>query len=385
MNISDKYTLQFFINDDTNDLFKIPGAQIDSIDIYEDVYKGLPTFSCNLIIPKDYFNTQMFVDGTVFKIVLNSEEMGIEGKYTFRCWNITNITQLDDIVQVSLDGVLDVYPIYEDANKYNDFANTSDIFKKIATDLNVSKFDIDCTLDQQLWVAGRRNVFQFLHHLSKYGYINETSSMFWFFDKEKRLIYKDFSKLLKEKTVNVFKMQKRLIGDRANRIFGYVTESVEMTAGTDNIKNGGYGNDFDVFNLLTYSDEVIHANKVIAESKVINISKELSNGLNYDWFSFDVGNFHEHYYLAYAQNRRIKSTYSTYINLGFQYLQQFRLGEVVEVEYRNNGNSNNKSDTFSMLGFIGSIHTIITPDSVSAEVQVVSQGVNTKSDSVTNY
>ena len=383
MLVNSVYELQFLING--IDLLTIPGAQISSLDIFEDIYDGLPTFTARIVIPKGAFDTNTFVDGSTFEITINAEKMSItKASYMFRCWDIPNIIQQSYYDIIDINGVLDVYEIYRDANKYNMFGNTSDIFKKIADEYKWVS-DIDNTTDSQLWVAGRRNLFQFMHHLCKYGYCDETSAMIFFFDKEKRLMYKDFSKLLKEKSNSIYTFNKVGIGNGKDRIFGYLDSSIESCAGTDNIVNGGYGNDFETFDLLTYEPKVIHATKVVAESKTINISKELSQGLNYDWFAFDVGNFHENYWMAYAQNKRIRSTYSTYITLQCQYLQKFRLGQVVNVVLKDTGEINNESEAFSMLGMISSIHTTINTDNISAEVTVISQGVNTKSKSVENY
>ena len=382
MLVKNSYNLKFIVNG--TDLLTVPGIQISSLDIYEDIYDGLPTFSAELAIPKSALDADMFVDGSTFEIMIDSDTFEIKGDYIFRCWDIPQITQTDNYNLISLNGILDVYEIYRDGNKFNLYSNTSDIFKNIAEENNLTS-DIDATKDLQLWVAGRRNLFQFMHHLCKYGYCDETSAMIFFFDKEKRLIYKDFSKLLKNKTKEIYTFVKSTVGNSKKRTFGYNDGSISLYAGTDNVVNGGYGNDFEVFNLLTYQPNTIRATKVVAESETINISKELSQGLNYDWFPFDIGNFYDKYWIAYAQNKRIRSTYSTYIKLNCQNLQKFRLGEVVNVDFRDTSAENNKSKNFSLLGIIGSIHTTITTDNISAEVEVVSQGINTKSKTVMNF
>lgn len=382
MLINEKYEVNIYLND--INLSTMPITQINSVDIYEDIYNGLPQISLQLSVPNMLLNQNVFVDGTKITVTIKSEDLQLEGTYNFRCWNINKIKQNDDTLEVNLNGILDVYNIYTDGNTYNNFGNTSDIFKQIAKQNNWDS-DIDPTNDRQLWVAGKRNLFQFMHHLCKYGWCSDTSAMMWFFDKNKQLLYKDFSALLKQKSDNIYMFKRATIGSAEEKYFAYTDFDIQLTAGTDNVVNGGYGNDFDVFNLLEYKNKNIHANKVIAESAVINISKELSHGLNYDWFSIDVGNFHENYHIAYAQNKRIRATYSTYINLNCSYFQKFRLGEIVDLELRCNSADNNQNQMFSMLGMIAQIHTKITTESVTAQVQVVSQGVNTRSTQVETY
>lgn len=379
MQIAETYDVELNVGD--LNLFDIPGMSIGSIDVYEDIYSGIPSFTMSVSVPQSLFNNQCFVDGSLFKLSINGAD--INDTYLFRVWDVPKIVQKNDSITVDLNGVLDVYEIYRDGNKYNACSTTSGLFKKIASENNWEN-DIDETNDKQTWVAGRRNLFQFMHHLCKYGYSDETSCMIWFFDRKKRLIYKNLSKLFKEKSNNIWQFDKGF-GDYSNKIFGYGEISVKLTAGSDNIVNGGYGNDFDVFELKTYKDKLIHPNKVIAESATINISKELSQGLSYDWFPFDVGNFHEHYYLAWAQNRRILSTYSTYSYLQCQCLQKFRLGQIVNLNFRDIAGEENKSKSFTSLGIISSIHTKITPDMVGATVTIMSQGVNSKNETVETY
>lgn len=379
MIIADKYTLELFING--ADFFATDAARISVIDIYEDIYSGLPTCTLELVFPKEAFDTNSFVDGSLITIGIISQEFGINSKYDFRVWDIPAIVQDGNFITVQVNGVLDVYNIYHDANKYNLYANTSDIFSKICTENNWTS-DIDLTTDQQLWVAGRRNTFQFMHHLCKHGYVNETSCMYWFFDKEKRFMYKNISALFKNRSTTYTFFKGTTGGDKS---FAYNQIGISLNAGTNNVNNGGYGYTYDVFDLLTYKPKEVHAKKVTAVSNVINVSKELSQGLHYDKLAMDVGNFNPNYHMAYAQNARIRSTYSTYINLSCQYLQKFRLGEIVNVEYQDIESDDTTNKSFSMLGMIDEIHVFIAPEAIGADVEIMTQGINTKSEYVETF
>jgi hypothetical protein len=221
-----------------------------------------------------------------------------------------------------------------------------------------------------------------MHYLSKYGYVNDTSCMIWFFDKEQRLVYKDISNLFKTRST-VYTFTKNPSAN--DKSFYYNAASISLNAGTNNVNNGGYGYIFDIFDLLTYGHKNIHANKVTAVSNVINMSKELAQTLNYSRLAMDIGNFHENYYMAYAQNSRTRATYSTYITLTCQFLQKFRLGEIVNIEYQDTASKDEKNKAFSILAMINSIHTIITPEMVGAEVETMTQGLNKKSEQVETY
>ena len=122
----------------------------------------------------------------------------------------------------------------------------------------------------------------------------------------------------------------------------------------------------------------VSAKKVVAESKMMNISKELSKGLAQQFFPFDIGNFHSNYYLAYKQNRRILSTYSSYTVLKTEFLQSYRLGQIVNFEYTDSMNDNNKLESLSGVYMIDAIHIMITTSSIKSNVELVMQGLNGK-------
>lgn len=376
MIIAEAYDVKVNLGD--LEISEIPGGRIESLDIQENIYDGIPTLGADIVLPKEVFKDHMIADGTKINIELSggglTETKKNKNSLVFNICDITSLAQQGDVMVISFNANLDVYEMYRDANLFNLFANSSDIFKKVADTYKLNA-DIDLTNDQQLWVAGKRNLLQFLHHLSKYGYCDETSCMIWFFDREKRFVYKNMTKLLKQAS-DIWTFEKKSLGDFSNKKFGYNEIEVSLFAGTNNILNGGYGIDFDVFNLESYQNQKVIAKKVVAESAGINISKDLSQGLNYNWFPIDVGNFHQNYYKAYAQNMRIKSTYSTYIKLRCQYLQKYHLGEVVDVIYRDTANSDNKNKTFSMRGIIHSLHTIIKPNMVGSEIEIAAQGIN---------
>lgn len=76
------------------------------------------------------------------------------------------------------------------------------------------------------------------------------------------------------------------------------------------------------------------------------------------------------------QNKRILSTYSTYNIIDTQHLQNFRIGQIIAIEFSDSQNKNNKIEALSGVGMIDAIHTTFTKESILCTIETVSQGMN---------
>ena len=375
MQVQSIYDLNISI-DDLN-IFEAPGVVFNSADIYESIGNPLPVCEISLIVPLDWINNRSIVDGTKFKFHIVSKTLDIDEVYTFRLFNIKKLEQVQNNVNLLIEGILDFYDGYSHANDFNMYGPSSEIFKTIASTFGITA-DIDSTNDSQLWVAGQKNIFQFFNYLMHYGWVNETSAMFWCFDRKKTLLYKNLTTLFRNRQDKVYSFIQASIPNLKNKQFVYSKVVGSIQSGVNNLRNDGYGGSDTYFDLLSYNWIDVSAKKVVAESNLINISKDLSRGLSQEWFSFDVGNFHKNYYLAYKQNKRILSTYSSFITLTTEYLQKFRLGEIVNFDYIDSKDQSNKLTALSGVYMIDAIHTKISLSKINSSLELVMQGLNGK-------
>lgn len=373
MKIQGVYDLAIYI--DELDLFKAPNTIFMSADLYESIMNPIPTCRMELIIPIQWLDKRTLVDGTRITFEIKSKEFEINERYTYRVFNLNKINLDQQQAHVILDGVIDFFEGYTNGNDLNSNCRSSDIFNKVATKYNLSS-DIDRTNDQQLWIAGQKNIYQFLIDTSKYGWINETSGMFWCFDRQKRLLYKNLTSLFRERQEKVCSFVQKRTGDKKNKEYAYTRITASIQAGSNNLKNEGYGGTDYCFNTVDYDWKEIAARKVVAESKLININKNLSKGLFEEFYPFDVGNFHPNYYLALKQNKRVLSTYSTYMILDCQYLQNYRLGQIVSLDYMDSQTPKNQTKAMSGIYMIDAIHCRLSKESLIGTVEVVAQGMN---------
>ena len=367
------YNLDILI--DNLSLFKAPDAVFIKGDIYEAIMNPVPTCSLELIIPLSWFDNRTIADGTLITFEFKSEMLNLNERCYFRVFNIEEVQLSQKNATVKLNGVLDFYKGYTPGNDINMYGNSSDVFQKIASIGQLTP-NIDPTNDKQLWIAGERNIYQFMSAIASRGWIDETSAMIWCIDRKKNLLYKNLTSLFRNRQDIVYNFVQKSISACKQKEYEYSGVTGSIQAGSNNLKNEGYGGEDYYFDLLSYSLKPVAARKAVAESKFINISKELSQGLSDCQYPFDVGNFHPNHFLARKQNKRILSTYSTYMILQTQHLQSFRLGQIVTFEFMDSQTKANKSTAMSGVNMIDAIHTEITKEYIKSTVEIVSQGMN---------
>ena len=377
MDIAERYNFDLFI--DGLSIFKVPGCVLVSADIFEAVANPIPTCQIDVIVPLTWLDERSVVDGASVKFSVEFLEMKkpIKHEYNFRIFGIKRISIEQKFAHLLIDGIADFYEGYQEGNQFNNYALTSDIFKSIATKYGLVS-NIDPTDDRQLWVAGENNVYQFMQYMAEYAWRDETSSYFWCLDRERRLLFKNWTTLFRERQNNIFTFIQKPSALIDNMQFTYTKASGSIQSGTNNLNNCGYGGTDYQFDLLSYATKEIVAKKVVAESQLININKDLSKGLANEWYPFDVGNLHPNFYKARKQNRRIMSTYSTYIRLESQFFQPYRLGQIVNFEYLDAQDVKNKIKSMSGTYMIDAIHITFSTANITAALELVMQGLNGK-------
>lgn len=373
MRVQGIYNLDILI--DELSLFKAPNSTLIQADIYESIMNPIPTCAIEMIIPLKWFDDRTLADGTLITFEIKCKQLNLDERSYFRIFNIEEIKLDQQNAHIVLNGVLDCYIGYTPGNDMNMYGNSSEVFQKFASLGGLTPY-IDTTNDAQLWIAGEKNIYQFLSTTASRGWIDETSAMFWCIDRKKNLLYKNLTSLFRNRQDKVYHFVQRSISACENKEYEYSGVSGSIQSGSNNLKNEGYGGEDYYFDLLSYSLKPVAARKVVAESKFININKQLSNGLSDCQYPFDVGNFHPHHFLARKQNKRILSTYSTYMILESQHLQSFRLGQIVTFEFMDSQTRRNESKAMSGVNMIDAIHTIITKEYIKANVEIVSQGMN---------
>lgn len=373
MNIKNFYNLNVFI--DELNIFETGGCTLVDLKINEGITIPIPTCSLIISVPVQWMNQYTMVDGTLIRIDIEAPTFDLSESLYFRLFDIQKIAINQQLCTVSLSGMLDFYPGYRDANEFNLYATSSDVFKNIAKKLKLTS-DIDQTNDLQLWVSGEDNLYQFLSRMAKFGWVNETSAMLWWFDRHKILLYKNLTTLFTQRSGNIWKFVQKDFPDITKNEYEYTLADTNIPSGSENIAKEGYGGEDKYFDLPSYSWKTVAATKAIAGSSLINLNKTHSKGLASAWYPFDMGNFHKNYWLARKQNARLLALYSTYVNLTCQYLMNYRVGQIVSFNLTDGRDIHNKINLASGLFFINAITININTQNISTNLQLGMQGLN---------
>jgi hypothetical protein len=374
MLIQKDYDVNIFI--DGLNIFEAPGVVLKEARILEGFDILIPSCLLSLVVPLGWINQRSIVDGTQIRIDIISKRLDISESLYFRLFDISKIAIEQAFCTIELGGILDFYPGYRFYNQFNMYGSSSDVFTNVAKQFNL-KSEIDTTNDYQLWASGENNLYYHLNDICRHGWVDDVSAMIWGFDRHKILLYKNLTTMFRNRNKqgwSFIQLPDRY--DSKEKIYGYSTASVNITSGTENLLYEGYGGDDTYFDFLSYNWKHPSAKKVVAESNLINISKDLSQGLATNWYPFDVGNFHKNYWLARKQNARILATYSTYVVLQSSRLMNYRLGQIVKFILMDSQNQENSVKMASGIYMISSISIHITQNTVTSTVKLAMQGLN---------
>lgn len=348
--------------------------------LFESIYAHIPTCEAEIVVPRQMLDQRSIVDGSKlrFEIKFNNEPNKPKESYTYRLYCITKLTQEQNYVNLKLEGIIDFYEGFTQANKYNALANTGEVFQTIALQNNLES-SIDLTNDKQLWIAGEKSVFNFMQYMSEYGWINDTSCMFWCLDRRKKLLYKNLTTLMAQRSDTLYSFKQTDIPETEKLTYGYTVCEARIESGAENVYHNGYGGEDYYFDLLDYEQKQVSAKKAIAWSNLFNINKELSKGLKDTFMQFDVGNHHPNYAVSKLQNERLFATYSTYTTLTSQFFQPYRLGQIVNLDFTYMRDPKLKIDALTGIHIIDSIRIDITVSAITCKIDLAMQGLNGRS------
>lgn len=341
--------------------------------IIEDIKSTIPMCNLEFYSSPDFLGKLAIVDGTPIVITLNMGEK-IQQVFNFRVTKLIGKPE-KNLFYYAITGLIDFYELFQSASPYAQNSSSSDLFKNIA-----EKFDlyaiIHQTYDKQLWTSSEQNLGKWLTNVSTHGWASNTSAMVWFLDKTKKLYYIDIDRLMLESSAPVlFSSGLTTSQNMSTGMITFGSMTIETNSGDENLFNNGYGGENRFFSITDYKWHNFSPNKIRASSNIININKELSNGLEDNFCEFDMGNYHNNYFLARDQNARILSTYSTYFNLNCEWYHPIFLGQFATIG-KQSLSSEISVSSFNNKCFVSGIKTFIDSTNVSMHVTLCSQGYN---------
>lgn len=373
MIISDVYDVTFSINNIELLNKRIAG---NFYFIYtEDMFSGFPVCKANFTTTYQFISETPIVDGSLIIVTIENKLYKTKETLRFRVSAVL-IKGSENFCDITLEGYLDFYEFFRSANKYATYGLSSEVFSNVAKINNLNS-EIDQTNDVQLWVPSEVNTGSWLNLVAKHGWCSTNSCMIWFIDRLRKLYYKDLGDLFYNNKENkTFEYGDQTPNDSKNKIYRYKSVTYGTNTGLENIKNNGYGGKNHRFDLLGYNIISENANKTRAVTEIVNVNKELSQGVTENMMEFDVGNFHSHYFLAEKQNKRIRSLFSTSAVLSCPYHAPMRLGEIVTLIPTTNGAENTRVKSLNCRYMISSLNVTITNFGINTEAILCTSGYN---------
>ena len=322
---------------------------------------------------ESFVDEAAIVDGTPIQIFVKSKELNFNYVYHFRVGKITVQQSTNSSFRYTIVGYTDFYHLFEPPTNFAFKGNSSQVFQNIADTYNL-ECEIDKTNDEQLWICSEQNLKEWLSYVASRGWRDETSGMFWCIDRHRCLLYKDINTLFSLPSTYTFAPGTGSATLDSKTMY-YINSTVINKTIEENIQNNGYGGSDFNFNLLNYKLEETSAKKVKAYSNIININKEVSKGLKQSFHPFNVGNYHEHFYVSHDQNTRVLSTFSTYFSLVCQFFQPVRLGQIVNV-VKNSLTNGNQKKSLNVKSMINHIQINFVESNINMSVGLCTQGFN---------
>lgn len=365
------------------------GVPLHNCTILESLEHPIPVCKLEFDANEGFLTDYPITDGTPVTIHIFTDDASINEVYDFRVYNL-KLEIMGQYIRYSLTCLLDVYSLFLNGEKFVANTYSSEIFRSVAKDLNIP-FNIDTTFDKQLWVPSNFDLEHWLTNISQYGYVDDLSCMLWGIEKNKTLLYKNLSTIIKqtpkESLVKLIPSNDNQTTD--SNTLTYNSAQPMFSSGIENLSYRGYGGYDTYFDFPSYSSKKFSAQKVVASSNMININKDLSKGLNPNQHAMNIGNFHEHYYTAYMQNLRQLSTYSTYMTVVMEtWTPHLRLLNPVVLEYAVSGlmpsaAKGDRIQSLSSVYIIDKVTTIINSGEISQGLQLMGQGYNTENSTET--
>lgn len=375
----------FDINVSINDIILMgnkDGVGIQSLTISENVHVPLPICQLEFLGDDFFLDKAPLTDGVKIEISITNTDLNLKENYIFRLYNLEIQPNKTAIIYKVL-GYFDTYEMFRDPYQFTARGHSSDIFSKVSSTYDYTT-DIDVTNDEQLWVASELNLVKWLSNVASHGWIDETSCMMWALTRNKKLLYKDISNIIRKTNLNTIYNLAPMVQDSGNvepssKIITYKAALPMFNSGSENIGNGGYGGDNYYFDFEQYANQTIASKKAVASSKFVNVNKELSLGLSDTFYPFNVGNMHANYFLAKLQNSRISSLFSTYFNVVLANWYPLQLLDSINLNYSSDAQSTKVIKSLSGLYIVTGITTTITPQALSQSLMLSGQGYNTSS------
>lgn len=195
------------------------------------------------------------------------------------------------------------------------------------------EIEADTTNDDMVWLGSRMSNSRFAHYISDNSWFNEESCMVLGMGEDGIIQFTDLTRRLdKTPEVCLYYLHPQEEGS-TKTAFNVLNLAVQSTSGMNNVR-GGYGS-LMVHEKLDGSATEYSQVTATRQSNILDMNKEVKNQLGIVTnrnLPFDCGNMHDHWGEARYQNERLRTLYSTGVDVQVETATGLKLFQLVELK-----------------------------------------------------
>lgn len=273
----------------------------------------LPTLEFIVVDPNNYFIRHPITDSSKIEVCLARTAQSVGKWAPFRVFSKRMVKGLN-VRQYNVSCIYDA-PSYWKSKRIEAYDCTaSEVISQIAADEKFN-FDGDPSIDKMIWRNTNKTRCQFLKQdvvpRSTSGQVSYFRTVFT--HKLGGLRFKNLTNLMSEQPKAVF-------SNFANEDVDYMILEMNPyeTPGPKNRSQGGYGTRISVFDSVKGSNTLTTGVKVQKNLPNLNLRKDMVSNKTpsvHEFLPINIGNIPIEYQIGEAQNNRVGSTWSSYIDI----------------------------------------------------------------------
>lgn len=372
ISVSDKYSLELFINNKKVDFSR---TVFENLTIIEGIWQSLPSVQLILINDGELVEVNPLIDGAQIDFTLTLFTQGEEAeeiKMETLLWS-HSIEPDSDGYRITLNCLLSA-PDFIGSRIEAIEGSSFDVFNTLATRSRMQLIS-DPSIDKQVWIRPgiRGNIW--LNDVINRSWASPDSAFIYGVTRNRELLRYNLSERAARNPTWFFSPNREVQEKIPDNTILYSYPRFNSQSGLLN-SVFGYGRNLSSFNLETGVTDVNKPKSFTKRTNVMNVNSKLEVPQKYDTLGFNNSlNVHENYFNAYAQNMRLKSFYSSTVDLMTEIIRPIRLLDRITLQLYNEA-SQETQDVYAGDYFIKNISTIVDPNLVTRRITLVREGIN---------
>ena len=351
----------------------LSNVQIASLVVYEGVSQLLPTIDININDPILDRSLPPIYDGSLINVLLSpkTNQEDKRKQYSFRVYSY-EINSSNTFQSIHITGYLDVPSYFKDL-RFKSYNGSSNSVAKDIANQNSLTFDGDATSDKQKWLQSGIPDGQFLQHVVKHAYKDDTSCFVFAVTAERELLF-----------VNLNDPARLVIDWEMVRVDSFLYPVAENQLPVFKFvwtSRSGFLNRFSASGLLAGAYDLTTGNLQDAKTDVrvkntqyLSINSELQKESRYLSLPYSSDNVHENYNKARVQNLQMLGSYANNIRATTSRIRDVKLLDRVFLSVEDSPGT--LALDYSGEYYVDRIMTGIVNNQFLVEYNLVREGIN---------